>query len=245
MNDEPLSRQNSIRFLYYRFKDSPYYTWTLMGLSLVSGLFLLFTVILPQWSTWFSIRNEVIATQERIAVLNQNTALLNNSDKALLSRQANIATVALPIEKDFGKILRVVNDSSLKSGIAVNDFSFQVGLVATDSAKQVKSLLKTEEFSTVKLTLVVNGTVDHLERFLTLLNERIPLSEIVSVEGDMQETTIALQFYQKQLPQAVIRETDPIQPVTDQERGLLQSLESWQVDDTLPLGNTSFAVPLF
>src|SRR5258708_1652220 len=119
--------KKGFRYWYYRFRDSEYYSLVVIGVTILICLILLFNVIIPEVTQWFSIRDEVIATRQKIAVLQQNINLMNNLDKNKLNGQLQTASDALPPEKNFGFMLNAISSAASLSNVSLNDFAFQVG----------------------------------------------------------------------------------------------------------------------
>ncbi len=236
MNNEPWLGHNTVQFWYYRFKDSVYYTWFLVFVSLLVSFIIIFQVIIPQLTSWFSITNEVIALREKISVMNQNINFVNNVDPALLNNQLQTAQSALPAEKDFGGVVSALSDAAILSGVSLSDYTFSVGEVASESAK----------ISNVDVELVIEGTFDGTVRFLSEIEKKLPLAEIITAQGDNNSTTMKLKFYQKAYPKVVFHEDQPLQPLTDSQTALLRELSTWQRSaPAVPTSSSSSAVPLF
>lgn len=236
--------QNNIRLLYYRYKDSTYFVSGVIALIVLASIILVTQVVIPQVQSWFSIRDEVIATRDKIDVLNNNIAFMNNINKSQLDEQVKTATKALPVNKDFAAILNAVADSAQTSGVSLQDFSFQVGDINAVKGQQ-DSLER--DLSQVKLIISVNGTFDSVEGFLKKIAQELPLSEVTDVEGDLNGTTITLQFYQKAFPNIVFDDETPLVPISNKDSALLDKMNGWQPPVTE--GNTSdasnSALPLF
>ncbi len=243
MNDN-LIGQNNLRLLYYRYKDSAYFSLTIIAFVIVICIILFFQVIIPQVQSWFSIRDEVIATQARIDTINKNINFVNNIDKSALNEQVDIATRALPLDKNFGQIVGAISDASAKSGVSLDDFSFQVGNVASVSG-QPTSIQK--DLSAVKLTVSIAGSVDSVNAFVREIREKLPLSEIINIDGDTHLTSITLQFYQKQFPHIVFKDDEPLVPLSNANIALLQKLSGWKPTESQSQGSvaSSSGVPLF
>lgn len=240
-----MNKDFNIRLLYYRYKDTPYYAVFVISVVILVFLILLFQLVIPQVESWFSIRNEIIATRERIAIINQNVNFMNNMDKSQMENQVKIATNALPFEKDFGGILYALTDASTLAGVSLEDYSFQVGNIASISGQPSK---QTKDLSSVKITVSLSGNVNGISAFLNEIYKKIPLSEVISVEGDSFSTTITLQFYQKQFPKIVFKDDQPFTAVSDKNAALLREFSSWQpvIDSEGPQEISSdSAVPLF
>jgi hypothetical protein len=249
MSDFVLGR-NSLRFWYYRFKDSPYYSLSILLVTIVVCVLLLFKVIIPQVEQWFSIRNEVETLRRRVEVIKGNIAFMNNLDKGKLSSDLDIAMSALPATKDFGGILNAISASSLKAGVSLEDYSFQVGQVSSGSATPTRGVAA-NGLSPVRLTVRVSGTIDSIRNFLQEIEQKLPIAQVISMEADTKSSTIDIQFYQKPFPQIGFKDSEPLTTLPETNRLLLQRLAEWKnasvgIDDVLnqPVA-TSEALPLF
>lgn len=240
-----MNKDFNIKLLYFRYKDSPYYAALVVSVVFVISLILFFQLVIPQIETWFSIRDEILATRARTDVINQNINFMSNTDKDEMDQQVKIATGALPFEKDFGGILHAITDASTKSGVSLDDYFFQVGNIASVSGQQ-SSLLK--DLSSVKVTVSVRGNVESISTFLSEINKKNPLSEVISIDGDSFITTIVLQFYQKQFPKIVFEDDKPLSPLATKERELLEEFISWEPpveSDEIQQSSSESAIPLF
>src|SRR5580698_4987528 len=119
--------KKGFRYWYYNFRDSEYYSISLIGLVIIVSIYLLFNVIIPETSQWFSIRREVVATRQNIAVLQQNINYMNNLNKNVLNSQLQTVSTALPPEKNFTSMLNAITGAAATSGVSLNDYSFAVG----------------------------------------------------------------------------------------------------------------------
>src|SRR3989442_361008 len=133
MSRDVMLGQNNLRFLYYRYKDSQYVSLGLVVLVVSVCLMLFSRVVIPQFENWFSIRNEVVETNARIDAIKSNINFMQNLDKSQLNTQAQIASSALPTEKDFGAMLNALSDAAVHAGVSLEDFTFQVGNIASAS----------------------------------------------------------------------------------------------------------------
>lgn len=237
----------SLRFLYYQYKDSVYYFPSVIAITVLTLILLFIYVVVPQFQRWFSIRNEVIAVRSKIDTLNQNINFMNNLDKNLVDSQLQIAASALPPEKDFVAIINVINEAAIDSGVSVQDFSFAAGdgeqIVAADESNSKADL------SPIQIAIEVNGGINNTRRFLAIISEKLPLVEILDIDGDSRSTNINMQFYYKDFPDFVFQDEVPIEPVSDKKAELIRKLSGWRatnglINTSVPIG-TSSAVPLF
>lgn len=247
MSKEVWIGKKGFRYWYYKYRDSEYFSLAVMVASIVVCLVLIFQVLLPQLYSWFSIRDEIASTRERIGVLESNINFINNLDKARLNSQVETVTTALPPEKDFGSMLDVIGAASIASGVNLNDFSFQVGDVASSSG--LVTDVRHQGLASIKVTVVAVGTVDGVRRFIDNVEKSIPVSEIVNIDGSGQTISVSIQFYQKPIANVDIHEDQPLTPLSDEKTALLQKLASWKKSSPLPnldaTTATRGAMPLF
>jgi hypothetical protein len=241
--------KKGLRYWYYNFRDSEYYSLTLIGLVVIVSLYLLFTIIIPETSQWFSIRREVIATRQNIATLQQNINLINVMDKNVLNEQLQTASVALPPEKNFSTMLNAITNAAAISNVTLNDYSFQVGNIASGQGQSGNS--NYSDIPATVITIVVNGNIDDLRKFINTIENSVPISEVTGIDGGGENLSITLQFYQKPFPAVTFNDETPIEPLTASQVNLLHSLNKWENPaslQTTQTGNGSGSavpVPLF
>lgn len=231
--------QNDVRFLYYRYKDSDYYSWSLLLAALIVSAVLVMNVVIPLVRDNFSIRQEVQVLREKIRILNENINFMNNLDRTVLNSQVQTATRALPADKDYLSILSSLSEAAVLSGVSLDDFNFSNSKSLSEESK-----------SSVILTIVVNGDIEKVKDFLKQVNSKLPIAEVVNVENSQNSTTVSLEFFYKPYPKLSYKEDEQIRPLTDKDRELLQKLSGWQRSSNFeefdsPEGSSSGAVPLF
>lgn len=260
MKKEVYLGQNSFRFLYYRYKDSPYYFLFFIIILFLVCSFLIFRIILPQFDSWISIRNEVEATENKINILRANINYMNSLDKGVIDEQLKVAAAALPVDKDFGVILIALNGASLKAGVSLDDYTFQLGNITDDPkpSNNSNTALNTapqgtagqEGLFSIRLSVVINGSVEGLRRFLQEIHKQLPLVEVVSVDGSGDAMTVNLQFYQKSFPNLILNDEESIPRISPDNEALLMKLSDWRKaippsESALQEGSASANLPLF
>lgn len=260
--------QNDIRFLYYRYKDSKYYSASVFFVTIAVCVILIVQVLIPQATNYLSIRQEIIAKQQTIRSINENITFISSLDKNTLNNQLETVSRALPSEKDFTGILNALASSSIRSGVTLSDFSFNVGEIASRSAKTTEGPVQPPTGiasqpnvqpianegviagkQSISVTVLASGSIDRISVFLKEIGEKLPLSEIVSVDNKDNTTTIILRFQYKDFPEVKFKEDSPIQPIDSQKVSLIEKIALWQKSSTpdeifVPVGTNS-ATPLF
>lgn len=240
--------KKGLRFWYYRYRDSEYLTFGIIGGIVAVCVMLIFWVILPQLSSWFSIRDEIIATRSRIETLEKNITFVNSLDRAKLDSQLQTASTALPAEKDFNAMLDVIASAAVEANVAMNDFSFQVGNVSSSKGNTTDARYR--DLASIRITLVVVGTVDGVKRFVTSVENSVPVTEVINIDGSDKTVAVSIQFFQKSFPDIKIDDTKELTPLSQKKVALLEKLDSWkrapvyQGNFSSPTGSES-GIPLF
>jgi hypothetical protein len=237
--------RNNLRFIYLRYKDSSYFTASVIVLIIVICVLLVLTFILPQFTQWLSIRHETEATLDRTATIEDNITYLKTLDKRQLNNQMSAISSALPPEKNFGEMLQALGDSAVRAGVSFQDYSFEVGNVSSQSAMLNNARIK--GLSAVKITLTLDGKIDQIRRFMEEASKALPLSEVTAIEGSEGAMNVTFEFFQKKLPEVSLDDEQPVPRVIENQATLINKLTSWQsipqVDDSNPSSNS--AIPIF
>ena len=255
--------QNDIRYLYFRYKDSKYYSISLFVLTIYVCTILLFGIIIPQIGKYLSIRKEVIAMREKISLINQNISFMNTLDKTRLAKQLETVSLALPVEKNFAGILNAVSESSVRAGVTLSDFNFSIGEISSKSAINVSNNASGSlpnpsstsnlpqapiavpqnsltDTTTVDFTVIVSGSIDRVNLFIKEISEKLPISEISSIDNKENSTTLSLKFHYKPYPDIQYTQDVPIKPLTQDKVQMIDMLSSWRTS----IGNEEFIVPI-
>lgn len=237
---------NDFRFFYYRYKDSNYYTISFFVTIILVSIILMNKIILPQIDNYFSIEREAAALNSQIKKINGNISFMNSLDKSTVDTQLKTVIQALPSENDFSGIIDAISETAIKSGVSIKDFSFQLN---GNSAYSGNINNKSESIVPIQLAIEIEGNVSTYKKFLKEILEKIPLAEVLSIEGNSAAIKISLQFYYKPFPKIVFKEDEPISAISNDNIGLIQKLSSWKTDNfeqnIIDSSGTSSAVPLF
>jgi hypothetical protein len=240
--------QNDLRFFYYRYKESVYYSLSIFTLVIFACILLIVNFVIPTGEKYFSIRNEIIAQRTKIQTINENIKFISSLDKENLDSQLRIATKSLPPDQDIAGILSAISVSAINSGVTVGDFNFRLDESASASAGM--NSLQNSELNTVKLTLNARGDVNKLKNFLTELNKKTPISEVIDFDIRDNLATINIKFYYKLFSEISLNEDLALTPLSNEKQKLIDELSTWQTtqDESEflidPIGTES-ATPLF
>ncbi len=244
-NQEVWIGKKGIRYWYYRFRDSQYYSFFLIGITIFVCFILIFGVIIPQVSEWFSIRDETLAARKRIALLQNNMTFLSNLDQNKVNTDMTTTTNALPVEKDVTMALASVSNAAITSGVSLNDYTFQVGTIG--NTKQAKKTGK-KEVSMITMTIVLTGPIDGVRKFIAAIENSLPLATVIHLDGSDQSTALTIWFYQKDFPNIKVSEEQELTSLPAEKLAILHRLQSFKKPIPIDLGAVAAsggALPLF
>lgn len=229
--------QNDLRFFYYRYKDSGYYNLSIIVFTIIMCVILILYVIVPQVEKNFSIRREVAVKRMKIKKMEENINFMNNLNKSLLNSQLQTVFQALPAEKSFIDIINAISDSAIHSGVTLDDFNVNVG----------KDEVESKSF--INLSIVINGDINNVKRFLQETSRKLPLSEVEDLAITPDSSTVTMKFNYKSYPEIKLTEDKSIESLTDSQVALIREISSWKPfvfdqSTSQPTGSDS-AVPLF
>lgn len=245
MKKEVWHGQNTAKFIYFSYKDSPYYPLLILGFWLAASFILVVNIALPQAQNWFSIREEALATRQRIAIMNSNLTFMSNLNKTVLENNRQTVVRALPVEKDFENIINAVAESSVLSEVVVDDFNFALGPIASSSADSMKI---NNGMDVISVNLSLDGGIDNIKKFITEIEQKMPLCEITSVDTGRGGTSINISFYSKTYRSLKIPYDEPINPVSAANGTMLGTLSGWKTgmgNSTEQNSPPSSSIPLF
>ncbi len=207
--------QGAYKLLYYHYRP---YIVPLLILFVCTILFL--KIIIPQFKEVLGAADEIKILQEDLAVSKGNLALLSAIADSDLNNKLSTVSKAIPPEKDFVGILNAVSLSAAKSGVILNDFSFQVGELSSTSAKLSKQ-------PSLQVSLSILGGVLESQRFLEEMAKNLPLSEVTKVSVSDKLTTITVLFYYRPFPVISYDKKTVLKDLSRQDVELLTKLSSW------------------
>lgn len=213
----------SLKILYYQYKDTKIYGLLVLSVILLIGFILIWWIVIPEVQKYISIQDEVNALQKKVTLLKSNLNYIQSSDPTEVDDGFQSAIAALPADKDFEGLLYAISASALRSGIALDDFSFSIGKLATESGTALTA---------IPITLSMKTDVPTAAQFIDELNQKVPLSDIsvanVTEDQSQNSSSIQLNFYYQPLGNVVFHDDAPIPQISDYQKQLLQKMKEWK-----------------
>ena len=200
------------------------------GFALIFVSFLTLFVLIPKFQEIMSFLSEGKKQTEKINQLSQKLAGLQTLSEAELFDSASLLLEALPAEKDFGNILRIIRKNASESNLSLESFKSSPGVVSTASSSL-------EESGSMKLLITYTTSLSGLKNFLGLLDKSLPIISVESlkltspvstvsasmfIEGNMTISSLA-----KPLPKSLGGIEKPLTKLSSQETDLIEELRSY------------------
>lgn len=208
----------SLKLLFYRYKDTVYYPIVNVGILFVVGVFLLFQLVIPQFSQWFSVQREVDTIKQNIKTMQENTSFLSSLDPEALNSDVQIVTSAYPFENDYVGIIDVLTKTSVKTGVTLSDFSLSVGDPKLGNLP-----------GKYLMDLSFVATLEVAKHFISELEQALPLAAVTSIDNNGDATSVSLEFYYHGFPAITINQKEKLTPLSTKDRELLTRLRTWQI----------------
>lgn len=215
MNPKVHVDREIVALLYQKYKS-----YLLPMLFFAVSWIVFFVYVFPSLQQFFALRDQITASEETIAQMQQNYNTLLQMDNTKLTGQLAIANAALPAEPDYAGILTTISNATGQSGVTLNDYSFQVGNLTTGTPGSSGN-------QTVQLSLSLQGDIGTLKKFMTALSQSLPLSEIAQIAITSPTTAnVSANFFYIPENKPLFNPANPLPVLTATQENLLGTLSS-------------------
>lgn len=193
-----------------------------------ASFFVLFRIILPQWSDIQDTMQLVNSKTEAVQAKEETIRLLDSMSLESVNADYDLITTALPTQKDIVLIFSELNSAAAAAGVQLGGFTVKVGGVyASDTTAQTanKSLNGIPYLNTL---VNVDGANENVRKFALELYKSIPLVEIKSIDISKKDARYDVNFYFKPV---TVRPTNAdntaLTALTTAERKQLEDIKTW------------------
>lgn len=179
-----------------------------------------FQFILPQFNVLFRARKEAGEMSLRLGVFKKNLTVLTNVDEQALDLQLETLNSALPLNKDFIRILNSLYVTAQKIGVDLGGFSISVG----DLSKTGDG----DSFPVIKLSVPIKAGITAVNNFVEIISKTIPLSEVYHIKIGDVSSMVSLAFYYKPLSASNYSQDSHIIPISQKGLTLLDQLYKFE-----------------
>lgn len=214
MKEKTNASFGSLRFIYKRNK--PFIiSWAII----LTCILIFFQFIIPQYKALLSVKQAIKDESSKLDTLKKNLNMLVNTNENSLNSQLGVLNQALPVEKDFDGILSSIYYASQKTDVSLGTFSLKIG--------ELSNVLSGDKFPTISLSLPINGGGIAVGRFVEIISNTFPLSEVSLVKIGDKTSNVNLSFYYKPLDSKGTIEAS-INPISQKGLSLIDKLESFE-----------------
>lgn len=214
---------DELRQIYRRRKQQ------LLPLALgFATFFVLFRVVLPQWSDISDAQALLTTKSSTIAAKEASLNLLRSLPDEKVNSDFELATTALPLKKDIVLIYNQLNSVASRVKVQLGGFSVRIGgIYETEKAKPARATVG--GIPGINILVSVSGENENIRKFASELYKSIPLVQINDIDVGNKDARYDVVFYYKPivvLPKNV--DTAALTPLNAVEEKQLEELASWQ-----------------
>lgn len=189
-------------------------------------------VILPQISSFNSLRDQISQKQEHIQTVQNSLKLLSQQSDAALDSDFSLIDTALPSTKRVVNIFNSLANASTKSNVVMKSFQVKVGSVYSKSSthaasnQQIQSAVKGVPYLTVD-TQVESDNERKIVKFIDSLSTLFPLSEINTTDITDNTGNIEIRFFYKPYNIDQLAHQEELQPISATDQKTLSEIKGW------------------
>jgi hypothetical protein len=193
-----------------------------------ASFFVLFRIILPQWSDIQDTLQLINSKAEAVQAKEQTIQLLNSLSLENVDADYNLVTTALPIQKDIVLIFSELNSAAAASNVQLGGFTVKVGGVYASDTTTLSANKSLNGIPFLNTLVNVSGSNEDVRKFAIELYKSIPLVEIKNIDISKKDARYDVNFYFKPI---TVRpnnaDNTALKALTVAERQQLETLKTW------------------
>lgn len=199
-----------------------------------AAVFIIFRVIMPQWTDIAEVLDLISTKQEVIESKEKTLKLLASIPDENVNDDYDLATTALPTQKDIILIFNELNNAADRANVSLGGFSVNLGGIYSTDERQSKVENSILGVPYLNILVSVSGVNQNIKQFAEELYQSIPLLEILSVNIGNDDAKYDVNFFYKPI---VLRpagaESKALEQYTPQEQKQLDELRTWRQNSLL------------
>ena len=189
------------------------------------AIFMIFVIIIPQFSTLSSLNQQISAQEEQLATLKNSISVVSSQSDETLDDQVNTATLALPTGKDVSKIFSALSAAAASSGTIIEEFSLSVGGIYGRAARFTSTVVGTPSLSVA--ARVQGPSPKDLTNFAKELQKTLPLAEVKKMDISDGLASFQVNFFYKPVDLSVIAKQENVVAPGQSSINLLNQFKEW------------------
>lgn len=205
-----------VNLLYQQYKS-----FILPAVVILVSLIVILMILIPQAQGLLQNQELLKEEQEKLSVLKNNYKLLVSMDEAQVSGDLQTLSKAFPSNKDFAGILNTISYNSVRSGVSISDFTFQVG--------DVKKTTDTDnpDSPSLKLRLNISASPGAVIKFVSELYRSFPIAQATVIKSNQEQANITLTFPFKAFPELKVDNFTSLNQLSASETKLIEQIQSY------------------
>ncbi len=213
--------KKELRALYKKYKKV-----MLPMILFVCSSFVIFQVIIPQWNSIGSLREDVATKEFSLEQSKKSLEILSITPDASLTNDFELTTTAFPIQKDIVLMFTSLSEAANATGVQLGGFSLKVGGIY-DATNQYKNEKIIDGVPYLNVIVEATGSEDEITQFARKLYAGLPVIEINSVNIQGKQGHLDVNFFFKPVSTQLAKQTK-ITSYTPEETKLLKTLAEWK-----------------
>lgn len=198
----------------------------------IFALCLIFFVILPQFSEMGEAREKIADQRKQVQDLQTSVSTLQSISDSALQNDSDLASSALPSNKNYISVFSKVTQLAQKENISINGFTVSVGRYYTNKEKGGKDEIINSDLGapTLKIDLEVEyPSSAAMSDFIDGLYTSFPLTKIQKMTSIDQKSTLEILYFYKPFDLNQIKSDQTTIPNYSVENvSVLQMLKAFQ-----------------
>jgi len=211
----------------------------MLVISACIGVASLLLIGLGIWPAWQKIQTNTVALRrldQQVSKSSQRVNILSKINKADNEKFERVA-IALPEFKQPLSNLMAINTIASRSGVVIDDYNLNPGVVSTDSGQPAAvTTTATKGVENFKFEVTLSGSLEQIEDAFAQIETSLPLMDIAAfdltssakVPGQFQVTLSLLSRYAAISSAAVAKQ--PVVAINDEQTAIMETLQKF----TLP-----------
>lgn len=192
----------------------------------VCSSFMIFQVIIPQWNSITSLREDVATKEFSLEQSKKSLEILSITPDSNLTNDFELATTAFPIQKDIVLMFTSLSEAANATGVELGGFSLKVGGIY-DATNQYKNEKIIDGVPYLNVVVEATGSEDNITQFARKLYAGLPVIEINSINIQGKQGHLDVNFFFKPVSTQLAKQTK-IASYTPEETKLLKTLAEWK-----------------
>jgi hypothetical protein len=195
---------------------------------LLAAFFVIFKVIMPQWSEIQDFKSSLEDKSVDVKTLKSNIDFLDSISDDVVNKNYDLLTTAIPQEKNILLIFTELNNVADKNNVTLGGLSVKVGGVySSDKNKPITSSQAIDGIPYLNISVEAKGNTISLKDFGQSLYQSLPLVDIKEIDIGENDARYDVNFFFEPLKTVSGVSTQALKSLSASDSTLLNQLNLW------------------